>query len=85
MTKVRLWIISNPGYAEKLCISDVHIDAHCSLESSSLWACFDADSSSQFLRDNSDRSLGRTPLQEVVYQDGQYDLFSLLFIFSRIG
>jgi len=40
--------ILNPECAENFCISDVHIDDHCSLESSSLWAFFDADSSLHF-------------------------------------
>jgi len=40
--------ILNPECAENLCISDVHIDDHCSLESSSLWGFFDADSSLHF-------------------------------------
>ena len=84
MTKVRLWITIaqlNPECAERLCNSDVHIDAYCSLESSSLWACFDADSSLRFLRDNSDHTPGKTPLLEVVYRDGRSDLFALLLIF----
>ena len=64
----------------KLCISDVDIDDHSSLES--LWACSYVDLTSRsFLRDNSDRSQGRSPLMEVVHRDGQSHLLLLLFIF----
>ena len=36
------------------------------------------DSSSQFLKDNSDRSRGRSRLIEVEYRDGESDLQALL-------
>jgi len=81
MTKVRLSTTIAWFNAKGLCISDVHIDGHCSLENWNLWACFHVGSSLQFLRDNLDRSPVRMPLGEVVYRDGQSDLFSLLSIF----
>ena len=84
MTKVRWITIAqlNSECAERLCISDVHIDAHCSIEGSSLWACFDAYSSLQFLRYNSDHTPGKSPLLEVVYRDGRSNLFSLLYLLN---
>jgi hypothetical protein len=41
------------------------------------------DSSLQFLRDNSDRSRGKSRLMEVVYRDGKSDLQPLLFFQSN--
>ena len=65
----------------KLCISNVGVDRHSSLES--LWAPFDVHSSLQFLIDNLDRSRGRTRLVEVVYRDGESDLQALLLFSSN--
>ena len=70
----------NPEFAERLFTSDVDIDGHPALKVSELVSII--DSSLQFLRDNSDRSRGRSHLMEVVYRDGKSDLQPLLFLFK---